>query len=313
MSLLDLLEAPEARSARSTRPTDSPRAAASRAAPGAGDPAADHEQVDADRPRARPATRAGARGRGVPECGAGPWGSRESVETGGAARRRGRGGGRAGRRSTRAGPGRGTTGSARGPAMARAAAATLGCRPAPAAASIAAPRAVVSTSWGRLTGSPVTSARRRSRKSPRAPPPTQTIAGAGVAGGAIASTTSRRASALPSSSARARWARPCAAVSPNHPARALAFHSGAIAPDSAGIQHTPSAPGRRAEGQRVEQLVDVGAGRRGARHLGAAELVAKPAVGAARQPARVLQQPAVGHRVRVQLDHGGCVDLRCRR
>ena len=60
---------------------------------------------------------------------------------------------------------------------------------------------------------------------------------------AIASITSRSASALPSSSARTRWARPCAAVTPNQPARARAFHSGAMAPASAGTQDTPSAPG----------------------------------------------------------------------
>ena len=74
----------------------------------------------------------------------------------------------------------------------------------------------------------------------------------------IASITSRSACAFPSSSARARWARPCAAVMPNQPARAWAFHSGAIAPASAGTHSTPSAPGGAA-GERVQQLVDVGA------------------------------------------------------
>ena len=125
----------------------------------------------------------------------------------------------------------------------RAAAATLGCSPAPAAASIAAPRAVVSTSSGRHTGRPVTFARSSHSSRPLAPPPTQTTSRGGWPAPPIASITSRSASALPSSSARARWARPCAAVIPNQPARACEFHSGAIAPASAGIHETPPAPG----------------------------------------------------------------------
>ena len=64
---------------------------------------------------------------------------------------------------------------------------------------------------------------------------------------------------------------------------------------------------RRALGELVEQVVDVHAALGRARHLGAAELVAEPAVGAAREPARVLQQPRVGVGVRVQLDEPGRV------
>ena len=137
----------------------------------------------------------------------------------------------------------GQHGSWRAPAIARAASATEGCRPAPAAASIAAPRAVVSTSSGRHTGSPVMWARSSSSSRPLAPPPTQTTSLGGCPAPAIASITSRSARALPSSSARARWARPWAAVMPNQAARASAFHSGAIAPASAGSHVTPPAPG----------------------------------------------------------------------
>ena len=78
---------------------------------------------------------------------------------------------------------------------------------------------------------------------PFAPPPTHTTCEGAWPAAPIASITSRSASALPSSSARARCARPCAAVIPNHAARAEAFHSGAIAPASAGSHETPPAPG----------------------------------------------------------------------
>ena len=100
-----------------------------------------------------------------------------------------------------------------------------------------------STSSGRVTGNPVTSARICRSRFPRAPPATQTISTGSFPVARIASSTSRSANALPSSNARARCARPCAADNPNHPARAEAFHSGVIAPARAGTQSTPSAPG----------------------------------------------------------------------
>ena len=68
--------------------------------------------------------------------------------------------------------------------------------------------------------------------------------------------------------------------------------------------------GRRPLGERVQQLVDVDAALRGGRRLRAAELVAEPAVGAAGEPAGVLQQPGLGIGVRVQLDEPGRVVCR---
>src|SRR5262245_58902000 len=136
----------------------------------------------------------------------------------------------------------GQTGSPRGEAIACAASATDPNQPAPAAASIAAPRDVVSTSSGRETGRPVTCARSSRLRRPFAPPATQTISRGACPAPAIASRTSRNASAFPSSSERTRCGRPCAAVTPYQPARARGFHSGAIAPASAGTQTTPSDP-----------------------------------------------------------------------
>ena len=102
---------------------------------------------------------------------------------------------------------------------------------------------MVSTSSGTHTGSPVMCARSSHSSRPFAPPPTHTTWLGAWPAPPIASITSRSASALPSNSARARCARECAAVSPNHPPRAFAFHSGAIAPASAGTHETPPDPG----------------------------------------------------------------------
>ena len=89
----------------------------------------------------------------------------------------------------------------------------------------------------------MTFARSEHSSRPFAPPPTHTTSLGGCPAAPIASITSRSASALPSSSARARWARPWEAVIPNQAARACEFHSGAMAPASAGTHETPPAPG----------------------------------------------------------------------
>ena len=74
-----------------------------------------------------------------------------------------------------------------------------------------------------------------------------------------------------------------------------------VAPASAGTHSTPSAPAGTLGGQIVQQLVHVGAGGRRTGGLDRPELVPEPAVGAAREPAGVLEQPAAGVGVRVHL------------
>ena len=86
-----------------------------------------------------------------------------------------------------------------------------------------------------------------------------------------------------------------------------AFHSGRHRARQRRHPRDAAGAGRRALGERVQQLVDVGAALLGARRLRAAELVAEPAVGAAREPAGVLQQPRLGIGVRMELDEPGRV------
>ena len=182
-----------------------------------------------------------------------------------------------------------------------------GAAPRPAAASIAAPRAVVSTSSGRQTGSPVMWARSSSSRRPFAPPPTQTTSLGGVAGAGdrLDHVAQRQRVALEQRAGQVR-----AAVRGGHPEPGRARVGVPLRRHRARQRGQPGhAAGarRRALGERVEQLVDVGAARLRARRLRAPELVAEPAVGAARQPAGVLEQPRVRVGVRMQLDHAGRV------
>ena len=74
-------------------------------------------------------------------------------------------------------------------------------------------------------------------------------------------------------------------------------------------EHAASAGGHR--GRRVvQELVDIRPGRRGTGHLDRSELVAKPTICAAGKPSRVLQQPAVRARVRVQLGDAAGIERR---
>ena len=134
-----------------------------------------------------------------------------------------------------------------------------GGRPAPAAASIAAPRAVVSTSAATAPAAPVTSARICRHSCERAPPATHTISRGSRPDARIASRMSRNAYAEPSSKARSRCARLCAGVSPYQTARASAFHSGRHRAHQARQPDGPSDAGRRLGGELVQQLVDVDA------------------------------------------------------
>ena len=244
---------------------------------------------------------AGAPQRSAPTEGGGSWGNHGPHRTAASAPRRARDSAHAARRRARCGSGSGCIGSTAARPWPSAAVGTSGCMPAPAAASIAAPRAVVSTSSGRVTGRPVTSARIWRSRSPRAPPATHTSSVGASPAARIAWSTSRSAKALPSSSARAMWARPCAAVSPNQPARGVGVPLGRQGPGQRGHPQHAVGAGRDAPGQAVQELVDVGAGGRRAGGLDRPQLVAEPAVRAAREPARVLEQPAAGVGVRVHL------------
>ena len=79
-------------------------------------------------------------------------------------------------------------------------------------------------------------------------------------------------------------------------------------------RHPQHAVGARGHACRevVQELVHVGAGGRGARGLDRAQLVAEPAVGAAREPAGVLEQPAAGVGMRMQLGDALGVERRRR-
>ena len=249
MSLLDALEVPAARSRASTSPTDSPRVAASSAAPAPVMPppmtrrSSSPERARVERPAPGPRVERAAHERGDV--------AHPLVEQ------------RPQRRVELAVPavqvvvdvaqlrvGLHRLAARRRPSP-RAASATDECSPAPAAASIAAPRAVVSTSSGTTTGSPVMCARSSHSSRPFAPPPTHTTSRGRVAGGAdrLDHVAQRQRVALQQRprEVRARRARRSCRTSR---ARARAFHSGAIAPASAGTHETPPAPGGRALGER---------------------------------------------------------------
>ena len=309
MSLLDALEVPAARSRASTSATRRPRVAASSAAPAPVMPppttsTSRSPDVAASSARRRAAASSALTAR-LPAMFAQRT-RRESApadsRTAAAAPRTAPGAGGAARRRPRAARRPGCTGSCRAPAIARAASATVGCRPAPAAASIAAPRAVVSTSSGRHTGSPVMWARSSSSRRPFAPPPTHTTSLGGVAGAGdrLDHVAQRQRVALEQRAGEVR-----AAVRGGHPEPGRARVRVPLRRHRPGQRRQPrhaAGAGRRALGERVQQLVDVGAALLRARRLRAPELVAEPAVGAAGEPAGVLQQPRVRVGVRMQLD-----------
>jgi hypothetical protein len=81
-------------------------------------------------------------------------------------------------------------------------------------------------------------------------------------------------------------------------------------PGQRGHPQHPIRPRRCALGQRVQELVDVGPGGRRPGGLDRSQLVAKPAVSASGEPARVLEQPPAGRRVRVQLGDAVGVERR---
>ena len=183
------------------------------------------------------------------------------MRTAGAAPSTAGGGARAAGRRARCRSGSGSSGSTRGPAIAVAAVRASGCSPAPAAASIAAPRAVVSTSSGRVTGRPVTSARIwRSRSPLRAAGDAHELGGR-EAGRAhrLEHVAQRVGVALEQ---RAGHVRAAVRGGEAEPAGAgvgvpLRRHRARPAPAP---RATPSAPGRHARGQAVQELVHVGAG-----------------------------------------------------
>ena len=138
---------------------------------------------------------------------------------------------------------------------------TSSCSPAPAAASIAAPRAVVSTSSGRVTGSPVTSARIWRSRSPRAPPATHTtsVGDWPAAPDRLQHVAQRERVALQQRPRQVRAAVRRRQPEPAARARRRSTPAPSPRPARAPTARRP-APGRRALRERVEQLVDVAPG-----------------------------------------------------
>ena len=115
--------------------------------------------------------------------------------------------------------------------------------PLPTPATIAAPTAVASSVSTRRTGRPSTLALIVAHRSSRAPPPTMRISPRPRPSASSRSTMSRNAYAQPSSTARATCAGVWFIARPRKAPRIESFQRGAVDPDSAGRNSTPSLAG----------------------------------------------------------------------